>query len=173
MESAEFDSLVAKLGSGDQVERQVAVHSLDGNKRGIPYLLCILADQSEPPIIRGAAAEILRFWRKRKVITALVNFSADPSAEVRFWCVFALGSSVRRRKTPLAVVRALEARLGDLDNPEISGYWPVGLEALSMLRGCRQTRYPIETLFREAILNTMSDPLQHRSRWDWVPALTR
>lgn len=168
MESAEFCSLVAKLGSTDEMERQTAVHSLYRDKRGIPYLLRVLADQSESPIIRGNAAELLKFWRKRKVMAALVKFSADASAEVRFWCVFALGSFVRRRRTRLAVVRALEARLGDLECPDIIGYWPIGLEALAMLQRCRQTRYPIEALFRETILKVMREPLNHPSKWDWA-----
>jgi hypothetical protein len=168
MESAEFYSLVGKLGSTDEMERQNAVHGLYRDKRGIPYLLRVLADQSESPIIRGDAAELLKFWRKRKVMAALVNFSADASAEVRFWCVFALGAFVRRRRTRLAVVRALEARLGDLECPDIIGYWPIGLEALVMLQSCSQTRYPIEALFRETILKVMRDPLNHPSKWDWA-----
>jgi hypothetical protein len=168
MESAEFYSLVGKLGSTDEMERQNAVHRIYRDKRGIPYLLRVLADKSESPIIRGDAAELLKFWRKRKVMAALVKFSADPSAEVRFWCVFALGSFVRRRRTRLAVVRALEARLGDLECPDIIGFWPVRLEALAMLQRCRQTRYPIEALFRETILKVMRDPLSHPSEWDWA-----
>lgn len=168
MESADFYSLVAKFGSADETERRQAVQGLYRDERGIPYLLRVLADRAESPGIRGDAAELLKFWRKRKVISALVKFSADPSAEVRFWCVFALGSFVRRRKTPLAVVRALEARLGDLEYPDIIGYWPVGLEALAMLRGCSQTRYPIEALFRETMLKVMRDPLSHASRWGWA-----
>jgi hypothetical protein len=168
MESTDFYSLVAKLGSANEMERQQALQGLYRDKRGIPYLLQILADQSESPIFRGDAAELLKFSRKRKVIKALVKFSADSSAEVRFWCVFALGSFVRRRKTRLSVVRALEARLGDLEYPDIIGYWPVGLEALAMLRGCRQTRHPIEALFRETILEVMRDPLNHASKWDWA-----
>ena len=168
MESAEFCSLVAKLGSTDEMERRQAVHGLYRDKRCIPYLLRVLADESESPITRGDAAELMKFWRKRKVIRALVKFSADPSAEVRFWCVFALGSFVRRRKTCLAVVRALEARLGDLAYPDIIGFWPVGLEALAMLQGCRQTRYPIEALLRDTMLKVMRDPLNHASKWGWA-----
>jgi hypothetical protein len=168
MESAEFYSLVAKLGSTEEMERQKAVHGLYRDKRGIPYLLRVLADQSESPIIRGDAAELLKFSKGRKVLTALVKFSADPSAEVRFWCVFALGSFVRWRKTRLPVVRALEARLGDLECPDIIGFWPIGLEALAMLQGCRQTRYPVEALFRETLLNVMRDPLSHPSKWGWA-----
>lgn len=168
METAAFYSLVAKLGSTDETERQNAVHSLYRDKRGVPYLLRVLADRSESPIVRGDAAELLKYWRKKKVMAALVEFSADASAEVRFWCVFALGSFVRRRRTRLAVVRALEARLGDLECPDIIGYWPVGIEALSMLQRCRQTRYPIEALFRETLLKVMRDPLNHPSKWGWA-----
>ncbi len=150
------------------MERRQAVHGLYRDKRGIPYLLRVLADRSESSITRGDAAELLRFTRKPKAIKALVEFSEDPSAEVRFWCVFALGHFVRRRKTRLAVVRALEARLEDLEYPDIIGFWPVGLEALAMLRRCRQTRYPIEALFKETILRVMRDPLNHASKWEWA-----
>jgi hypothetical protein len=168
MESAKFYSLVAKLASTDETERRNAIHSIYRDKRCIPHLLRILADDSEAPITRGDAAELLKFWRNRKVMTALVKFSADASAEVRFWCVFALGSFVRRRRTRLAVVKALEARLGDLDCPDIIGFWPIGLEALAMLQRCSQTRYPIEALFRETILTVMRDPLHHPSKWGWA-----
>lgn len=168
MESAEFYSLVEKLGSTEEMERRKAIHGLYRDKRGIPYLLRVLADQSESPIIRGDAAELLKYWRKRKVMDALVKFSADTPAEVRFWCVFALGSFVRCRRTRLAVVRALEARLGDLECPDTIGYWPIALEALAMLQRCRQTRYPIGALFRETILKVMRDPLNHSSKWGWA-----
>jgi hypothetical protein len=168
MESKEFYSLVATLGSTDEMERRQAIQGLYRDKRGIPHLLRILSDRSESPVTRGDAAELLTFTRKAKAIRALVEFRKDPSAEVRFWCVFALGHFVRRRKTPLAVVRELEARLGDLGYPDIVGYWPIGLEALAMLQGCRQTRYPIAVLFRETILKVMRDPLNHPSKWSWA-----
>ncbi len=168
MKSAEFYSLVAKLGSTDEMDRQKAVHGLYRDKRGIPFFLRILADRSESPIIRGDAAELLKYSRRARVIRALVEFSEDPSEEVRFWCVFALGSSIRRRKTRLAVMRAIEARLADLECPDLIGYWPVGLEALAMLQGCRQTHYPIEALFTETMLKVMRDPLNHPSKWDWA-----
>jgi len=59
METAAFYSLVAKLGSTDEMERQNAVHSPYRDKRGVPYLLRVLADRSESPIVRGDAAELL------------------------------------------------------------------------------------------------------------------
>jgi hypothetical protein len=173
MESTEFYSLVAKLGAADSDERRTAMRGLCRDKRSIPYLLRILADRSEAPAIRGDAADLLRSWRKARVIKALVEFSADPSAEVRFWCVFALGRSVRRRKTRLAVVQALEARLGDLECPDTTGYWPVGLEALAMLEGCSQTRYPIQSLFGETLLKVMRDPLNNPTKWNWANSYWR
>lgn len=168
MESKEFYALVAKLGSTDEIERRKALQGLYRDKRGIPYLLRILSDRSESPVTRGDAAECLSYTRKPKVMRGLVEFSEDPSAEVRFWCVFSLGHFVRRRKTPLAVVRALEARLGDLEYPDTTWYWPVGLEALAMLERCRQTRYPIQALFQETILKVMRDPIHHPSKWNWA-----
>src|SRR6266702_523005 len=128
-------SLVAHLDSNEQKERLDAAYrlGLERDKRVLPHLIRVLRNHDESPMVRGQVAESLKSYRKKKTIKALVDCSADASAEVRFWCVFSLGTFVRRRKTPLVVVRALEDRLGDTDSPDDRGnWWPVGLQALAM-----------------------------------------
>ncbi len=135
-----FYSLVAALDAQEEHERFDAVYNLGWgrDKRAIPYLIRVLRNRQETSSIRGQAAEGLSLLGKRKAIRPLVECSADDSAEVRFWCVFALGNFVRRRKTPAIVVRALEERLQDNECPDDRGnWWPVRLEALAMLGGNR------------------------------------
>jgi hypothetical protein len=173
MDSARLWSLVAQLDSNEQIKRLDAVYKLrsDRDKRAVPHLIRMLRHHEESPMIRGQAAESLSLVRKRKrkAIKALVESSADASAEVRFWCVFGLGHFIRKRKTPLVVVRALEDRLGDLESPDDSGnWWTVGLEALATLRGYKKPRSPIGRIFRETILNVMRDPLSHSHQWRWA-----
>jgi HEAT repeat protein len=173
MDSARLYTLVAQLDSDDQMERLDAVYKLGSgrDKRALPHLINVLGNHEESPEVRGQAAESLTLLRtqKRKAIKALVDSSADTSAEVRFWCVFGLGHFVRKRKTPLVVVRALEDRLGDTESPDDRlNWWPVGLEALAMLRRYKKARFPIEEMFKETILKVMRDPLKHREHWRWA-----
>jgi HEAT repeats len=139
------------------------------NGRAIPYLIRVLRNRQETASIRGQAAEGLSLFGKRKAIQTLVECSSDDSAEVRFWCVFALGSFVRRRKTPAIVVRALEERLQDSECPDNRGsWWPVRLEALAMLGANRESRFPFNDVFKETILELIRDPLSHRNEWRWA-----
>lgn len=61
------------------------------DRRAVPCLIRVLSNQQETSNVRGRAAESLGILRKRKAIAALVEGSTDPSPEVRFWWVFALG----------------------------------------------------------------------------------
>jgi HEAT repeat protein len=111
-----------------------AFRSVD--RRAVRPLIRVLDDSSERSAVRGQVAEALASYRKRKSVPALIRGSRDASAEVRFWCVFALGSFVRRRKRPKAVMGALAERLDDTESRH--GYWPIRLEALAMLSETRQ-----------------------------------
>jgi hypothetical protein len=108
--------------------------------------------------------------RRRKAIRPLIEASTHDSAELRFWCVFALGHylscSFGRRRAPLAVVRALEARLQDHESPE-GNWWPVRLEALAALRNLGD-RHSSSKLFRGSMLSILTDPLSHRDQWQWA-----
>jgi hypothetical protein len=69
------------------------------------------------------------------------------------------------RGQPLVVIRALHDRLGDMESPDDRGnWWPVGLEALAMLRSYKKSRLPIEQMFRGTILKVMRDPLSHSNQ---------
>ena len=168
METAKLYKLIAQLHSENEEERYRAAYELNWDKRAIPHLIGVLRNRDESPRVRGQAAENLRNWRKRKVMRALVEASADPSAQVRFWSVFALGSFVGRRKMSRATVGALEARLGDLECEGESGFWHIGLEALAMLENYRPSRLPYRQLFMETILAVMRDPLRHPTKWHWA-----
>jgi len=133
--------------------------------RVVRPLIRVLTNRQETPRVRGQAAESLRSRRTRKALKALIECSADESAEVRFWSVFSLGQySGRRKKTRLAVVRALEQRLHDDGWPNWG--WTVGLEALAMLESKR--RHPAATMFCEKIFAVLRDPLNHADEWQWV-----
>ena len=168
MDTARLYALIAQLGSLVEEERLQAILGLSpADKRAIPHLIAVLRNPGEAPWLRGDAAEGLRLSNKKTmVIRALVDCSVDPSAEVRFWCVFALGYFVRRRKTATIVRRALEARLGDLEYPP--GWWPIGLEALAMLERCSNSRLPLDRMFRETMLGAMKDPLRYPIQWRWA-----
>ncbi|MGO9231586.1 MAG: HEAT repeat domain-containing protein [Bryobacteraceae bacterium] len=177
MESARLYSLIAQLDSDQEEERRNAVHQLGAasakDRRAVPHLIRVLLNHDESPSVRGDAAELLSLSGSRKAIKPLVECSNDASAEVRFWCTFALGHFVRRRKrrrkVVMPVARALEDRLGDKECPDDRGnWWPVGLEALAMLQGCELSRLPVEPIFKETIISAVRDPLSHRDKWRWA-----
>ncbi len=131
--------MIAALKDPLEARREAAAYYLNfrmTDRRPIRPLIRVLDDPSETPAVRGQVAEALAYSRKRKSIRALIRGSRDASARVRFWCVFALGPFVRKRKCPRAVMEALAERLDDMESTQ--GYWPIRLEALAMLAKARQ-----------------------------------
>jgi hypothetical protein len=166
-----FWPFISALRSPEEPKRYEAAYTLGfrSTRRAIPFLTAALSHANESERVRGQAAEALGQSLKRKVIPVLAACSADPSPEVRFWCVFSLGHFVRRLKTPPQVVRALEARLDDRERPSQRGhYWPIGWEALAMLNGCKTSRFPVSTMFRDFMLETLRDPEAHSDRLSWA-----
>jgi hypothetical protein len=171
MKTEELNSALADLRSTDADRRGNALGRLgfSRDKRALPHVIRVLRDRNEAPSVRGDAAESLKDWRGRKAMRTLVECSAEPSADVRFWCVFALGQGwVGRRNEPLVVTRALEARLEDRELPWGCTWWPVGLEALAMLQGSRRSRLPLASMFNHKMQQTLRDPLGNRDQWQWV-----
>jgi hypothetical protein len=171
---ADVPGLQTALGDPLEARRYAAAYALGfsrRDKRAISPLIRVLENRDETPRVRAQAAECLGMLGKRKAIRALIECSTDESAEVRFWCVFAMGSYPwrrRGRKRPLSVVRALEARLADSESPDDRGnYWAVRLEALAMLGG-RAARHPATKMFRETMLSVLREPLNHRDQWQWA-----
>jgi hypothetical protein len=160
------------LGDPFEPRRYGAVYALGfcrSDKRAVAPLIRVLEDRQEAPRVRALAAECLGNLGKRKAIKALIACSTDGSAEVRFWCVFALGQFWwRRDKRPIAVVRALEARLDDTATPDDQEHWwSIGLEALAMLSRKRQGN-PREREFTEKLIEALKDPLGHTEQWPWA-----
>jgi HEAT repeat protein len=134
----EVSVLIDCLKDPMEARREFAAYALGfrRSREAAPALIELLGNRGEAPSVRGQAGEALSLLRRKKSIRPLINASRDPSPEVRFWSVFALGSFTHRgRKPRRAVVNALEDRLTDDDT--IHGYWPIRLEALAMLRSIK------------------------------------
>ncbi len=173
---ADVPSLVAALRDPLEARRWDAVYALGSHHRDgrvVRPLIRVLLDQQETPHVRAQTAECLGMCGKRKAVKALIQCCTDQSAEVRFWSVCALGQFPwRRHQAPLAVVRALEARLADDQTPDDRGnWWTVGLEALALLPGILRAaglRHPALRLFRDRVLCVLKDPLKHPDEWQWA-----
>jgi hypothetical protein len=165
--------LIAALQDPLEARRYGAAYALGSSRRdgrAIKPLIRTLLNKLETPRVRAQAAESLGYQEKRKALPALIECSTDESAEVRFWCVFAMGPCRRRfrgTRTPFPVIRALEARLDDCEAPEAGDYWAVGLEALAMLKSAAPW-HPAAKVFRETMLRILKDPLNHREQWQWA-----
>jgi hypothetical protein len=174
---ADVPALVAALRDPLEARRYGAAYSLGFSRRdgrSIAPLIGVLLDKQETPRVRGQVAECLGYQGRRKCLKALIACSADESAEVRFWCVFALGSYVRRRrqkrgKTNWSVARPLEARLKDSGLPEGRGMgYSVGLEALAMLARHVDERHFATHLYRETMRTALNDPVAYPEYWQWA-----
>lgn len=103
--------------------------------RAIDPLIAVLRNPEESVKVRGLAAECLSYTGNYRSVPALIESSRDPSPDIRFWCVFALGFFRRHlhHKARSPAIHALMARLNDHAYPEASMHWTVALEALAML----------------------------------------
>ncbi|WAS94270.1 HEAT repeat domain-containing protein [Nannocystis punicea] len=73
--------------------RWFAAHGLGeiGDKRAFVALRTVLRRSEEDPRVRGMAAEALAYIGDRRGVGELVKVLGDPSPELRYWVVFALG----------------------------------------------------------------------------------
>ena len=165
---ADVPTLLAALKDPNEAKRWGAVYALGFSRRDgrvASPLIRVLLDEQETVRVRSQAAECLGYLGQRKAIRALIQCSRDDSAELRFWCVFALGKyRRRRRKPPIVVIRALEARLHD--DGGHADFWTVGLEALAMLKGLKIREYGDR--FRAKMLEIFTDPLGREDQWQWA-----
>jgi hypothetical protein len=118
-------------------------------EHAVGRLLATLDDRSLPSDVRGLAAEGLgvhlysstRRRLRRSAITTALRHLSDPSAEVRFWCCYALGQiGDRSAKRPLIGLLA--------DDAHVERWWTVGEEArnalLALETGCWPDLDPLE-----------------------------
>ena len=93
----------------------------------------ILSNKRESKKLRAYAADTLAHrHRPRTHDVVLRIIENDPSAEMRFWCAFALGQMRDKRAVPI-----LE-RLAKEDRRVVPGWWAVNKEAKASLRFIQQ-----------------------------------
>lgn len=168
-DAADLPILLAALHDPMEARRWGAVYALGnrGEKTAVVPIMNILLDKSETTWVRGQAAECLGILQKSRAIKTLIRCSRDPSPDVRFWCVFALGqiTAFQRKKLSRAGVRALEARLDDDAVPEAPGWWPVRYEALAMLA---EQSAKHSALLRHELERVLNDPVKEAKLWPWA-----
>lgn len=162
--------LIGALGDPMEMRRWGAAHALrwSYDRRAVVPLMKVLDGRSETPWVRGEAAESLGFLGQPRAIKPLIRGSRDPSPDVRFWCVFALGqvTHFRRKKLTRAGFRALENRLDDWAEPHCYGYWPIRFEALAMLNALdHRASAP---LYEAELQRVLDDPVANASLWPWA-----
>lgn len=115
------------------------------DRTATPDLIAVLSNRNDAPRVRAQAAETLgmlyqlrdrRKFAFRKTAEALMSVLDDPSPEVRFWTVFALG--VMRCRKALAQIEHLAAT----DFALCPGWWTVAEEAEDMAYTIRHRRPP-------------------------------
>ncbi len=118
-----------KVGNVDKRAASAYALGLLFDERAVDPLVSVLKNKNDSPKVRGAAAEaLIWFGKKRKrVVDALINGLEDASVEVRFWSAFALGElKVRRAANKLE-------KLAAEDNRVLPGWWSVSKEASDSL----------------------------------------
>jgi hypothetical protein len=175
---SDVPALIAALKDPVEARRFGAVYALGSSRRdrrAVAPLIEVLLDKldkKDTPRVRGQVAECIGKFGGRRVLRSLVECSTDDSAEVRFWCVFAIGQSGRRcrrrrHKPPFLTIHALEARLEDNASPDSQGYWPIRLEALAMLY-LTGVRHAAREVFHQTMLTVLKDPLRDAANWRWA-----
>jgi HEAT repeat protein len=124
-------ALVRALKDNDETRREAAAYALGmfgAGTRAVNALVRVVSDDTQPAVIRGAAAESLH--GQVGALRALIAGLSDPVIAVRFWSVWSLGGLLRTAHRA-TVIPALEKMLAD--NSIYPGYWSVSKEALAIL----------------------------------------
>ena len=129
------DALVALMRRHDApLAGELAAHTLAWmhQPRFLPAFVACLHDGQQHEKVRGQAAEAIGMLcdhsspggrARRKAESALLHALSDPSAVVRFWCCYALGTMRSAQ-----AIRPLE-HLRDHDPGLVPGWWYVHEEA--------------------------------------------
>jgi HEAT repeat protein len=118
--------VIAILQDGDRVYNRVeaayALRVLSGEATTMA-LERTLTNRAENPRVRAFAAEGLADSHRSASHDVLLRTLRDPSAQVRFWCAFALGKMHDERALPIL------QRLASTDKRIVRGWWSVSKEA--------------------------------------------
>jgi HEAT repeat protein len=165
LETAGAKKAVGPLSRGlydsDPERRYVAAHILGWleNRRAVAPLIRSLEDPAQLELVRGMCAESLAYLGSTRAIPSLIRSLRDPSVHVRFWSVFALGSTRSPSWEPIKDCRikpALESVL--LDAAVLPGYWSVGREALAALGTGRPTVKRYKARLRAGMMHVFGNP---------------
>ncbi|MCE5229526.1 HEAT repeat domain-containing protein [bacterium] len=142
-------------GRNANVTRQFAAYALGriGDERAVEPLLKVLLAKEDDIQVRAHAAEALGMilmilgvckrpakqvsrGSRQRVTRGLIRCLEDPSADVRFWCSYALGS--------MQAKSALEEldKLAKNDRRRAKGFWSVAREARDAAQCIRQGFWP-------------------------------
>lgn len=119
-------ALLRTLRQGDRLHNRIeAAYALRGylGTYGTVVLERIVSDRSSNPHLRAFVAETLAHRHRPASHGVLLRNLSDRSAEVRFWCAFALGAM--REKKALPPLK----QLAETDDRIVRGWWAVGKEA--------------------------------------------
>ncbi len=106
----------------NRVEAAYALGVLHGSARTMA-LERSLSNKSESPQVRAFAAEALVTGHRSTSHRVLLRTLKDSSAEVRFWCAYALGELGDRKALPTL------RWLAENDDRFVKGWWSVSKEA--------------------------------------------
>lgn len=169
---AHIPLLLSALNDPVETRRWGAIHNFHcrKDKRSATPFIRVLLNPAEAIWVRSQAAEVLGRERTSKAIWPLIEASRAPSAELRFWCAFALGQQgVHRRSAHRTrkIIQALEARLEDHARPEYWLGWTVDLEALAAIQHLDEGHYS-KRRFHTLMQQAFEDPLEHAELWLWA-----
>jgi HEAT repeat protein len=113
--------------------RKLAANSLGwiDDPRARTALLRFVEDANQPAEVRGDVAEALAMQGGEEAVPALVRVLDDPSAEVRFWALYALGSLGDE-----SVVSKLE-EIAATDDRVLPRWWSIKKEAQDAIEAIR------------------------------------
>jgi len=126
-------ALVSDRGDAEMV-RRLAAQALGMvlGRSDVPEardaLLRVVKDADEPPEVRGDATEALIYFRDERAVPTLLEQLADPSPEVRFWAIFALGHLAGPEVIPTL------QHLAETDDTVVPRWWSIRKEAQDAIR---------------------------------------
>jgi HEAT repeat protein len=127
--------LIRDLRTSRDCEKRVAAAYTLGflrDRRAAKALIQVLSRRRQSPRLRGQAAEALGylfiFRTDRLAFLTLLEGLEDPSPEVRFWSVFAIGQMGNRKAIPALT------KISQKDKATLPGWWSIAKEAKAAIR---------------------------------------
>jgi HEAT repeat protein len=117
----------------NRIEAAYALGVLNGAASTIALEQC-LSNKSESSRVRALAAEALVTSHRNRSHSVLLRNLKDSSAEVRFWCAYAL-LEIQERKAVATLLR-----LAEHDNRVVKGWWSVSKEARDAIANIKRSR---------------------------------